>query len=334
VLTINDVVVAEGDSGDKQLTFTVSLSQVAPGPVAYRFVTTGGDATAGVDYEAQDLPDQVIPQGQLSKTHSVTVHGDTTEEPTEVILAYLKQPAGASLWDGQGTGYIRNDDGPVLSILDASVAEGQSGAKFMTFRIQSSQPLDRYVYFHASTQDVSATAGNDYSKVEKYVVMGPDAQIGQLQVPIAGDTSVEHNETFLVTLTEPQGASLFDRKAIGTIYNDDGPTLSVSDASVSEGDSGSKVATFTVFLNQPAAAAVNYRIATGDVSATAGSDYVAQALGGQYIPAGQLSKTFTVTINGDTAVEANETFRVTLSNISANATLFRYTGTGTITNDD
>ena len=38
--------------------------------------------------------------------------------------------------------------------------------------------------------------------------------------------------------------------------------------------------------------------------------------------------------NGDAGSEANETFRVTLSNISSNATLFKFTGTGTITNDD
>ena len=61
---------------------------------------------------------------------------------------------------------------------------------------------------------------------------------------------------------------------------------------------------------------------------------VAPALAGESIPAGQLSKTFTVTLNGDAGVEPNETFRVTLSNISANATLFKYIGTGTITNDD
>ena len=70
------------------------------------------------------------------------------------------------------------------------------------------------------------------------------------------------------------------------------------------------------------------------MTAAAGSDYVAKSLVGQSIPAGQLSKTFTVTINGDTTVEANETFRATLSSISAGATLFAFTGTGTITNDD
>src|SRR5207344_722443 len=53
---------------------------------------------------------------------------------------------------------------------------------------------------------------------------------------------------------------------------------------------------------------------TGRGNAVAGSDYVAKSLVGQTIPAGQTSKTFTVTINGDTTVEANEAFNVNLSN--------------------
>jgi hypothetical protein len=154
-------------------------------------------------------------------------------------------------------------------------------------------------------------------------------------VPVSGDATVEPNETFTVTLgANPLGATLYDRQGIATIYNDDGPTLSVNDVTIGEGNAGTKVATFTVTLSQVAAAPVTYNIATSNVTATAGSDYVAKSLVGESIPAGQLSKTFTVTINGDTAVEPNETFRVTLSNISGNATLFKFTGTGTITNDD
>src|SRR5207342_1876254 len=68
-------------------------------------------------------------------------------------------------------------------------------------------------------------------------------------------------------------------------------------------------------------------------TATAGTDYVALSLVGQSIAAGTTSKTFVVTINGDTTNEANETFNVTLSNVSG-ATLGDGAAVGTITNDD
>ena len=336
LISINDIAVGEGNSGTKLMTFTVSLSQVAPGPVSYTFLTqAGGDATAGSDYVATTQASQVIPQGHLSKTHTVVINGDTTIEPTEVLLAYVRNPVGASVWDGQGTGYILNDDGPTLSIPDASVAEGNSGSKLMNVTVQLSQVAATDVTFGIATQDVSANSG-DYTGFNLANQVIPAGQTSKVfQVPVSGDTAVEPNETFLVTLApNPVGASLYDRQAIATIYNDDGPTLSVNDVTISEGNSGTKVATFTVSLSQAAAAPVSYNIATSNLTATAGSDYVATALNNETIPAGQLTKTFSVTLNGDTTVEANETFRVTLSNISSNATLFKFTGTGTISNDD
>jgi hypothetical protein len=252
-----------------------------------------------------------------------------------VFLVYVRQPTGASVWDGQGTGYILNDDGPTLSVPDASVGEGNSGSKLMNVTVQLSQVSASDVTFAIATQDVSANAG-DYTGFNLTNQVIPAGQTSKVfQVPVSGDTAVEQNETFLVTLApNPVGASLYDRQAIATIYNDDGPTLSVNDVTISEGNSGTKIATFTVSLSQAAAVPVSYNIATSNVTATAGSDYVATALNNETIPAGQLTKTFSVTLNGDTTVESNETFRVTLSNISAGATLFKFTGTGTITNDD
>jgi hypothetical protein len=78
---------------------------------------------------------------------------------------------------------------------------------------------------------------------------------------------------------------------------------------------------------------VFFDAATSNGTATAGSDYVAKALTGQRIVVGATSKTFTVVINGDTTVEPNETFTVTLSNPVA-ATIADGSAIGTISNDD
>jgi hypothetical protein len=148
-----------------------------------------------------------------------------------------------------------------------------------------------------------------------------------------GDTVAEPNETLQVKLTAATGASIFDGVALGGLTNDDGPTLVVSDAMVAEGNSGTTVATFTVSLTQAAAVPVTYNISTSNGTAVAGSDYVAKGAVGETIPAGSLSKTFAVTVNGDTAVEAGETFTVTLAQASG-ATIRDAQGVGTISNDD
>jgi len=112
------------------------------------------------------------------------------------------------------------------------------------------------------------------------------------------------------------------------------PTLSIDDVSQSEGNSGNTAFTFTVSLSAPApVGGVSFDIATADGTATAGSDYVANALTSQTIAAGSSAYTFTVQVKGDGTYEPNEGFTVNLSNAS-NATIADAQGAGTITNDD
>ena len=122
-------------------------------------------------------------------------------------------------------------------------------------------------------------------------------------------------------------------QATAVILNDDGSTLSIGDVAVTEGNSGTKLATFTVRLSRTSSSNVTYSIATRNGSAAAGSDYVARSLSGQTIAAGQISRTFTVTINGDQARESNETFLVSLSS-PRGATVLDSQAQGLITNDD
>ncbi len=114
--------------------------------------------------------------------------------------------------------------------------------------------------------------------------------------------------------------------------------LTISDATVTEGDSGPVTATFTVSLVQPAAAAgVTFDIATADgtgvTGAVAGTDYVANGVTGAAITEGNTTYTFDVTVNGDTAAEATERFTVNVTNV-VGATISDGQATGTITNDD
>ena len=112
------------------------------------------------------------------------------------------------------------------------------------------------------------------------------------------------------------------------------PALSIGDVSLAEGDSGTTTFNFTVSLSLPApAGGVTFDIATADGTATSSSDYVAKSLTSQTIAAGSSSYTFSVTVNGDTAVEDAETFFVNVTNVSG-ASVADGQAQGTITNDD
>lgn len=111
------------------------------------------------------------------------------------------------------------------------------------------------------------------------------------------------------------------------------PTLSINDVSAPEANSGATLFTFTVSLSAPSSSPVTFDIATADGSATAPSDYIARSLSAQTIPAGQTSFAFSVTVNGDTDFEPNETFFVRVSNLSG-AIAGDLEGLGAILNDD
>ena len=89
----------------------------------------------------------------------------------------------------------------------------------------------------------------------------------------------------------------------------------------------------TVTLAPTSSQTVTVGYATANGTATAGSDYVS-AFGTLSFAAGETTKTVSVTINGDTAVEPNEAFFLNLLNATGGVAIADAQGVGTITNDD
>src|SRR5262249_18079672 len=115
--------------------------------------------------------------------------------------------------------------------------------------------------------------------------------------------------------------------------NDDpAPAFSIGDVSVTEGNTGTTAATFTVSVAGPTELPATVDYATHDGTATAPDDYTA-ASGTLTFAPGDGPKQVTVNVNGDTTLEPDETFTVELTN-AGNATIADGSGTGTIRNDD
>ena len=225
-----------------------------------------------------------------------------------------------------------------VSINDVTISEGNSGTKVATFTVTRSGGTAAFDVNYATSDGTATVADSDYVAASNTLHFGANQNTQTISVTINGDTKVEANETFNVGLSNAtNGATISDGQGVGTITNDDGAAIagsvSINDVTISEGNSGTKVATFTVTRSGGTAAFdVNY--ATSDGTATvADSDYVA-AFNTLHFGANQNTQTISVTINGDTKVEANETFNVGLSNATNGATIGDGQGVGTITNDD
>ncbi len=337
-ITINDVTVTESNSGTVNATFTVSLAAASAQTVTVDFATADGTATAPADYQTNNGALTFNP-GDLTKTITVLVNGDTLDEAAETFFVNLSNASNAVLLDNQGQGTISdNDPAPSLSINDVSVAEGDSGTGSLTLTVNLSTASGQTVTVNYATADNTATAGSDYQATSGTLTFNPSETSKTISVAVNGDTTFEPSESFFVNLSGATNASISDNQGIGTITNDDPappvPTFSIDDVTIAEGNGGTSTATFNVTLSLASSNVVTVDYATADGTATvAGSDYQS-ANGTLTFAIGETSKPISVTINGDTLVEPDEAFVVNLTTPTGGAIIGDGQGAGTIRNDD
>ncbi|HEX6899001.1 MAG TPA: Calx-beta domain-containing protein [Thermoanaerobaculia bacterium] len=336
-LSVSDATQTEGDSGNSNMAFTVSMAPANSRTVTVQFQTTaGGTATAGTDYQSVAATAVTFLAGETSKTVNVPVVGDTVDESDETVNVSLTSPTIAILDDFAGVGTIVDDDTASLAVNDPSVTEGDSGTANLTFTISLSGASAQTVTVDFQTvAGGTATAGTDYQAVTATPVTFAAGETSKtVTVLINGDMIDEVDETVFASLTNAAGAPVGDASGVGTIVDDDTSNITIGDVTVNpEGNSGTATATLTVTLSKANSRTVTVDYATANGTATtAGNDYVA-ASGTLTFAAGETSKTFSVTVNGDTIDEDNETILVNLTN-AANATITDAQGVITITDDD
>jgi hypothetical protein len=222
-----------------------------------------------------------------------------------------------------------------MSIADVAVTEGNSGTTNATFGVSLSVPSASPITVHYATAAGTATAAKDYTSKSGNLTFAPGVTSQTFSVPVLGDTLYEPNETFLVNLSSVTGgAILADSQATGTILNDDAvPSLVINDVTLTEGNSGSKNAVFTVTLSAASGGSTTVNYATADGTATVASGDYTSASGTLTFLAGTTTRTLNVTVKGDTLAETDETFFVNLSG-AVGATLADPQGLVTIQNDD
>jgi hypothetical protein len=202
------------------------------------------------------------------------------------------------------------------SVDDVSVVEGGPGnGGSALFHVLLSRPPNQAVTVGYSTANMTAVAGTDYQAVSGTLTFAPGAQSRTVSVPVIGDGGDEGNKTFALNLGSAVNAVVSDGQGIATILDDDGPAVSVNDTTVTEGSAGTTNVSFQVSLAAPPAVATTVGYATADLSAAAGSDYVA-ASGTLTFAPGVSTLSVPVAVIGDTQDEPDEQFALVLSGAS------------------
>ena len=227
-ISVGDVTLAEGNAGQTEFRFTVSLDTAQAAPVTVDFTTADGTATAPDDYAAT-VGTLTFAAGETAKTVTVQVNGDTNAEPNETFNVNLANATGnATIADAQGVGTIVNDDQVVIvppsriSINDVTTAEGNAGQTAFRFTVSLDTPQPDPMTIDFATADGTATAPSDYAANSGTVTFAPGDTSATVTVQVNGDTRKELNETFTVNLSNAIGnATIADGQAVGTIVNDD-----------------------------------------------------------------------------------------------------------------
>ena len=111
---------------------------------------------------------------------------------------------------------------PQIALGAASVKEGAvgGGAKAV-FSLSLSAPSAVPVTVAYRTADGTAVAGRDFTATSGTVTFAPGATKAEVSVAVIGDATTESSETFSLVLSSPQGATLAQATAVGTILDDD-----------------------------------------------------------------------------------------------------------------
>ena len=321
---------------NEDATVTVRVTPVAP-------------AVAG-DYTLSTNTTLTIPSGATMSTGEVTITAvDNNEDAPDktVTVSGTAENSQGSKDTNDVTLTITDDEGePSLSIADASVAEGAaSESATMTFTVTLSRAATPSVTVDWATSDGTAQAGTDYTAGNGSLRFDADEYSKTFTVTVTGDDVVEPDETFTVTLSNASGATITDATGTGTITDDDGlPSLSIGDASVTEGARGeSATMRFTVTLSPAAEDEVTVNWWTFDRGtarpSNGGTGDYEGSRGILTFHPGVTSKTVRVTVYGDDDDEPDETFPVRLwnarlGNASQGVTIEDAAATGTIKDDD
>ncbi|MBW4471867.1 MAG: DUF4347 domain-containing protein [Stenomitos rutilans HA7619-LM2] len=358
VVTIaaTDADASETGSDPGQFTVTRTGSTTDSLVVTYYI---SGTATNLADYTdattSKTLAKNVtIPAGSSSATITIAPKDDTVAEGNETVILTIDSTSRYKIGtDSTGTVTIAdNETGTpttlAIAATSASKAEGNSGTTPYTFTVTRSGDTTS-----ATSVNYAVTgSGTNAAKAADFGGTLPTGTISfaagetskVITLNASGDTTVESDEGFTVTLSSPTGgATLTTATATGTIQNDDVATtttdlaIAAISASKAEGNSGTTPYTFTVTRSgdTTSATSVDYAVTGSGSNAANAADFSGTLPTGTVtFAAGETSKVITVNASGDTTVESDEGFTVTLSSPTGGATLTTATASGTIQNDD
>lgn len=333
-IAVTDVVV---DETAGTASFFVWLDKPSVNVVTVNYATADDSAAAGQDFRAASGSLSFAP-GEVVKTVMVDILDDGTAELDEFFKLVLSNPSNASIVDSSGLAMIgRSDSAPVSAphVVAKPIAtdEHQPSAGFV---VQLSAPSTNEVKVNFSLLNATAnynSSAPDFQSISGTLVFAPGETTRLVTMPVIDNSTVETTGMMWLELSTPVNAIVPQRLTPGLMFDNDTtagvPGILVSDLVV---DESAGTASFFVWLNKPSVNVVTVNYATADDTAIAGQDFRAASGSLSFAP-GDIVKTITLDISDDALAEADEFFKLVLSNPN-NATIIDASGLGEIGRSD
>jgi hypothetical protein len=306
----------------------------AAGGVDYSI--SGGSAQPGVDTTNPSSGTLTFAMNATFATFKVPIVRDTLDEPNETLVLRLLNPTGVNAGLGAPSTAILtvldNDvAGKIQWSLPAVTVKEAAGQAVLTVRRLGGGASGATVNY---TMAVGTAGASDFTSSSGTLTFDTGKVTQTLAVPINSDALAEGDESFTVTLSNPQGGATLGSPVTTTvtITDDEGafffslPAYSVGEATPN--------ALITVKRSGILTAAAQVEYLTSDGSATQPGDYGTAAGTLSFMP-GQAFKTFTVPIVNDTEIgEGAETVNLALQNAAGAGLGTRQTSVLTIKEND
>ena len=317
----------------------VSLNTESGKTVTADYSISDNTAVHPDDYTAATYSGNItFNPGEKDKTITISIVDDNVYEPgsNEFFDLQLSNLSNATAGNTSANISITDNDAmPGITISDASEIEGTD----IVFQAVLDHPADVNITFD---YQIVLSNGPGNAKQNDFINFSSFSS-GTISIP-AGSTSInfpafvtkddnanEQTEEFVVNFSSVNNASLGNTSATGTILDNEGnPTLSISDASATEGSA----IDFTVTVSPVRSTDINFDYRTSNGTAVSPTDFNGSGWTSVTLPANQSSMTISISTVQDTEEEGNENFSIEIGNPPNKVDIGISTATGTIIDDD
>lgn len=201
---------------------TLRLSAASSGTVTAAYQTADGTASAGSDY----LPVAGVvtfPPGVTERVVPVTLVVDGLQEGSETFRLSIGPVSGALAQTDHADVTIL--DTPTISAADSARIEGDAGSAAAGLFVYLSHPATQTVTVAYQVDGGTATPGVDYVAAAGELTFAPGTTGLLVPALVLGDTAIEPDETFTMSLFSQTNASILDATMEAVIQDDDAPPL-------------------------------------------------------------------------------------------------------------